>query len=123
MNTFRRLWPDKTPCGLTVCSHTLVQHLAVYTKYVARGSGKIHRLLILRPEIYKKKGQCLATIDIPDDTHTDIYTERHVQSLLQIRINKYIHYTGILQTELIVNLFIRCTMRCKIWIQPAELPW
>ena len=26
----------------------------------------------------------------------------------------------------IVNLFIRCirrTMRCKIWAQPAELPW
>ena len=22
-----------------------------------------------------------------------------------------------------VSLFIRCTMRCKIWAQPAELPW
>ena len=24
---------------------------------------------------------------------------------------------------LIVSLFIRCTMRCEIWAQPAELPW
>ena len=22
-----------------------------------------------------------------------------------------------------VSLFIRCTMRCEIWAQPAELPW
>ena len=26
-------------------------------------------------------------------------------------------------TTLIVSLFIRCTMRCEIWAQPAELPW
>ena len=24
--------------------------------------------------------------------------------------------------ELLVSLFIRCTMRCEIWAQPAELP-
>ena len=24
--------------------------------------------------------------------------------------------------ELMVSLFIRCTMRCEIWAQPAELP-
>ena len=22
-----------------------------------------------------------------------------------------------------VSLFIRCTVRCEIWAQPAELPW
>ena len=33
-------------------------------------------------------------------------------------------YPGLLlNTELIVSLFIRCTMRCEIWAQPAELPW
>ena len=26
-------------------------------------------------------------------------------------------------TELVVSLFIRCTMRCEIWAHPAELPW
>ena len=26
-------------------------------------------------------------------------------------------------SELMVSLFIRCTMRCEIWAQPAELPW
>ena len=25
--------------------------------------------------------------------------------------------------ELTISLFIRCTMRCEIWAQPAELPW
>ena len=25
--------------------------------------------------------------------------------------------------ELMVSLFIRCTMRCEIWAQPAELSW
>ena len=25
--------------------------------------------------------------------------------------------------ELMVSLFIRCTMRCEIWAQPDELPW
>ena len=28
----------------------------------------------------------------------------------------------LLHSELIVSLFIRCTMRCNIWGQPAELP-
>ena len=28
----------------------------------------------------------------------------------------------LLHTELMVSLFIRCTMRCEIWAQPAELP-
>ena len=28
----------------------------------------------------------------------------------------------LIHTELIVSLFIRCTMRCEIWAQPAELP-
>ena len=33
------------------------------------------------------------------------------------------HYPGLLlHTELMVSLFIRCTMRCEIWAQPAELP-
>ena len=27
----------------------------------------------------------------------------------------------LLHTELIVSLFIRCTMRCEIWAQPAEV--
>ena len=30
----------------------------------------------------------------------------------------YVH----VYTELMVSLFIRCTMRCEIWAQPAELP-
>ena len=30
----------------------------------------------------------------------------------------YIH----VHTELMVSLFIRCTMRCDIWAQPVELP-
>ena len=35
----------------------------------------------------------------------------------------WFHYPGLLlHTELMVSLFIRCTMRCEIWAQPAELP-
>ena len=35
----------------------------------------------------------------------------------------WFHYLGVLlHTELIVSLFFRCTMRCEIWAQPAELP-
>ena len=35
----------------------------------------------------------------------------------------WFHYPGLLlHTELIGSLFIRCTVRCEIWVQPAELP-
>ena len=35
----------------------------------------------------------------------------------------WFHYPGLLlHTELMVSLFIRCTVRCEIWAQPAELP-
>ena len=35
----------------------------------------------------------------------------------------WFHYPGLLlHTEFMVSLFIRCTMRCEIWAQPAELP-
>ena len=35
----------------------------------------------------------------------------------------WFHYPGLLlHTELMVSLSIRCTMRCEIWAQPAELP-
>ena len=37
-----------------------------------------------------------------------------------VRLYMYIHV--LLHTELMVSLFIRCTMRCEIWAQPAELP-
>ena len=33
-----------------------------------------------------------------------------------------IHYQVHMNTELMVSLFIRCTMICEIWAQPAELP-
>ena len=42
---------------------------------------------------------------------------------LYVYTSIYIHYPGLLlHTELMVSLFIRCTMRCEIWAQPAELP-
>ena len=31
--------------------------------------------------------------------------------------------SSLAQSYVIVSLFIRCTMRCEIWAQPAELPW
>ena len=31
-------------------------------------------------------------------------------------------YNIYVRAELMVSLFIRCTMRCEIWAQPAELP-
>ena len=35
----------------------------------------------------------------------------------------WFHYPGLLlHTELLLSLFIMCTMRCEIWAQPAELP-
>ena len=37
-------------------------------------------------------------------------------------IHSYMYPGLLLHTELMVSLFIRCTMRCEIWAQPAELP-
>ena len=37
-------------------------------------------------------------------------------------IEKYIVCMYSTCTCLMVSLFIRCTMRCEIWAQPAELP-
>ena len=35
----------------------------------------------------------------------------------------WFHYPGLLlHTELMASQFIRCTMRCEIWAQPAKLP-
>ena len=45
----------------------------------------------------------------------------HLQQLFPICT--WFHYPGLLlHTELMVSLFVRCTMRCEIWAQPAELP-
>ena len=45
------------------------------------------------------------------------YTHYHLYVHVMVRVNLYLHvYTCM------VSLFIRCTMRCEIWAQPAELP-
>ena len=52
----------------------------------------------------------------------------HSQLLLVGRLvclrQPWLSYSRIVHahTELMVSLFIRCTMRCEIWAQPAELP-
>ena len=48
----------------------------------------------------------------------------HVYTRFGVWCHWCFHYPGLLlHTELMVSLFIRCTMRCEIWAQPAELPW
>ena len=48
---------------------------------------------------------------------------KHVYTWFCVWCHWWFHYPGLLlHTELIVSLFIRCTMRCEIWAQPAELP-
>ena len=47
-------------------------------------------------------------------------SERLMQYII---VTSRLMYMGLLlHTELMVSLFIRCTMRCEIWAQPAELP-
>ena len=48
---------------------------------------------------------------------------KHVYTRFGVWCLWWFHYPGLLlRTELMVSLFIRCTMRCEIWAQPAELP-
>ena len=49
--------------------------------------------------------------------------KKHVYTWFGVWCHWWFHYPGLLlHTELMVSLFIRCTMRCEIWAQPAELP-
>ena len=49
---------------------------------------------------------------------------KHVYTWFGVWCLWWFHYPGLLlHTELMVSLFISCTMRCEIWAQPAELPW
>ena len=49
---------------------------------------------------------------------------KHVYTRFGVLCFWWFHYPGLfLHTELLVSLFIRCTMSCEIWAQPAELPW
>ena len=48
---------------------------------------------------------------------------KHIYTRFGVWCHWWFHYPGLLlHTALMVSLFIRCTMRCEIWAQPAELP-
>ena len=54
----------------------------------------------------------------------NVHVHVHVYTRFGVWCHWWFHYPGLLlHTELmVVSLFIRCTMRCEIWAQPAELP-
>ena len=89
--------------------------------------------MYMRQPIFLKKSDCLgcavllcvvvcltvlASFFLPSHLSLHLYTSFGVWCLW------WIHYPGLLlHTELLVSLFIKCTMRCEIWVQPAVLPW
>ena len=74
-----------------------------------------------RQSLFLEKMSCLRWDSNP--RHSILQTERSTCTRFGVWCHWWFHYPGLLlHTELMVSLFIRCTMRCEILAQPAELP-
>ena len=75
----------------------------------------VPRVLHLVPFIFLRKSDCLGcAVLLCFVVWLTLLASFFLLSHLSL---KHVH------VELIVSLFIRCTLRCEIWAQPAELPW